>query len=186
MHKRRNGRWLRVEVLQHSARCSRFVCVAMFSETIGALYPSYNKYTRFFTPSPSLSLTHARAKSLAQPSRHGNYGRSHRHSSFRYSLPFNRKRHFIVLYTHIHYTTTLAVQPRNDDVSPPSPSPPPLNTVTAATAAVLHPKHTPLHVISFSSDDILFTTILYWYTWSHGSIYIFAKNLRCWLISNII
>jgi len=52
IHTRRNGR-RRVEVLQHSV-LGVCVCVAMFSETTGAMCPSHNKYIHV-SPAPSLS-----------------------------------------------------------------------------------------------------------------------------------
>jgi len=142
----------RVEVLQHSVLRRVYslicVCAAMFNETTGAVCPSHNKYTRLsprhrhpvavvlrlpvhlviaFPPAPPPRLR------PQQPPPPPVLPLS--------SLPFNRKRHFIVLYTRTRtnvHTTSLAVQLRNDDVSPPPT--PLLNIPPLAVAAVFAPQ----------------------------------------------
>lgn len=95
--RRRNGR-RRVEVLQHSV-FDVCVCVAMFSETTGAVCPSHNKYIHV-SPSPRLARS---SRSLLPPPLQLR-PQPPPPVLFRSSLPFNRKRHFIVLYTHTYYT----------------------------------------------------------------------------------
>lgn len=130
-----------VEVLQHSVLdvCA-WLCLAKRPEqcaphiiNIHVSPPITLSLSPRFPPLPCPS------PSPTPPPLH-DYGRSHRRRcrhhptsvSFRSCSPsFNRKRHFIVLYAHIYaqkhtythahniHSTYLAVQPRNDDVSPP-------------------------------------------------------------------
>lgn len=105
--------------------CILCVCAAMFNETTGAVCPSHNKYTRLSPRHPvtvvlRLPVHLVIALPPAPPSRL----RPQQPPPVLplSSLPFNRKRHFIVLYTRTNvHTTSLAVQLRNDDVSPPLP-----------------------------------------------------------------
>lgn len=131
----------------------------MFSETTEAAYPSHNKYTRLSLSPPSSLHNLPSPVATIIVSRSFTPFSSSAHSPLpgpqlqpqplpppvlpKLSLPFNRKRHFIVLYTHKRIcTTSLAVQPRNDDVSAlPLPSHAPVEY--RAPPPFLHPKHTP-------------------------------------------
>jgi len=139
----------RVEVLQHSVLWRVYsiicVCAAMFNETTGAVCPSHNKYTRLSPRHPvtvvlRLPVHLAIALPPAPPPRLRPQQPPPPVLPLS-SLPFNRKRHFIVLYTrtrtNVQHTTSLAVQLRNDDVSPP-PLPP--VEYTAAVATVFAPQ----------------------------------------------
>lgn len=136
--------------------------VAMFSETTEAAYPSHNKYTRLsltlslfhpLPPSATFTRRNHRSISLVHPvllfgSPTPLSGQQLQPQPLpppvlpKLSLPFNRKRHFIVLYTHKRIcTTSLAVQPRNYDVSALPPSLAPVEY--RAPPPFLHPKHIP-------------------------------------------
>lgn len=123
--------------------CIICVCAAMFNETTGAVCPSHNKYTRLSPRHPvtvvlRLPVHLVIALPPAPPPRLRPQQPPLPPPVLPLSsLPFNRKRHFIVLYTRTNvHTTSLAVQLRNDDVSPPLP------LLNIPTPPFLRPKRT--------------------------------------------
>lgn len=163
-----NGRRLWVEVLQHSVLRRVYivivlyvymcvcVCAAMFNETTGAVCPSHNKYTRLSPRHPVtvvlLLPVHLVIALPPAPPLHGLYGHSshRRRPSFRGALCRSIENAILLYCTHAHarayvHTTSLAVQPRNDDVSPPPPLPLPPLDIPPLSLPFLRPKRVPLH-----------------------------------------
>jgi len=112
--------------------------------------PSHNKYTRLSPRHPVtvvlLLPVHLVIALPPAPPLHGLYGHSshRRRPSFRGALCRSIENAILLYCTHAHarayvHTTSLAVQPRNDDVSPP-PAPPPPVGYTTAVAAVFAPQ----------------------------------------------
>lgn len=125
-----------------------------------------NTHVSPFAPFPSRAYS-PRSSLLAHRGRHS-YGRSHsrrRRPTFRSSLPFNRKRHFIVLYTHTHTQTCIYIYTYNLSggstekrrrFGPPLPL---LNTSTAVFTPQTHTR--PSHLRCSPSPPPVFSQLLY-------------------------